>query len=194
MALWYWTTRHEGRRLPLRSDGHHAPASYHGGLIKVRPECLDQYLQLHDRTWEQVLSRMYESNIRDFTIWFHDETNLLFSQFVYVGDDFDADMANIAADPIVRWWWSFCEPCQEPFHWSGPPPSQGGGGDPARPGEWWAPLRLATHCGAWATAWAKAWPNPDFERNRPELPLTSKDAPPPLHNRPSWWTSYTQLQ
>lgn len=30
-------------------------------------------------------------------------------------DSPNADMAAVAADPVVRFWWTHCEPCQEPF-------------------------------------------------------------------------------
>ena len=88
-----------------------------------------------------------------------------------VGNDFEADMAKVAADPVVRYWWTYCEVCQSPLRtplsntslpgpsahpprlsicsachnrlfadWTGPPPSQGGEGDPQYPGEWWSPM------------------------------------------------------
>jgi hypothetical protein len=46
-------------------------------------------------------------------------------------------------DPVIRFWWTFCEPCQQPARWTGPPPSHGGDGKDARGkgGEWWAPLK-----------------------------------------------------
>jgi len=138
---------------------------------------------------------MFEHNMRDFTVWLHEETNQMFHQFVYIGDDFDADMAAVGADPVVRFWWTFCEPCQEPLHWQGPPPSQGGTGDPKYPGEWWAPLKQVNHCGGWSTAWSSSWPDPNFEAKHPRKLTSTKDAPPAVHNRvgaAARWTSYTQ--
>lgn len=109
-------------------------SKYCAGVISVRPEMIEQYIALHDHAWDEVMAKMYECNIRDFCVWLHEESSLMFHQFVYVGKDFGRDMAAIAQDPIVRFWWTHCEPCQEPFHWQGPPPSQGGNGDPAYPG------------------------------------------------------------
>ena len=125
----------------------------------------------------------------------HAETNTMFHQFVYVGDDFEADMAAVAQDPIVRFWWSYCEPCQEPMHWVGPPPSQGGTGDARYPGQWWAPLQQLNSCGAWSTAWSNVFPDPDFQPKHPAGATTTKDEPPTVHNRhggAAGWTSYTQ--
>ena len=50
----------------------------------------------------QVMAKMYECNMRDFTVWLHEETNTMFHQFVYVGSDFDEDMKKCGSDPIVR--------------------------------------------------------------------------------------------
>lgn len=170
-------------------------AKYCAGVIKVKPEMLEQYLALHDHTWDEVMAKMYECKMRDFTVWLHEETCTMFHQFVYVGDCFDEDMKRVGEDPVVRYWWTFCEPCQQPFHWQGPPPSQGGSGDPKYPGEWWAPLKMVNHCGGWSTAWSDFWPDPDFEPNHPRRLTTTKDAPPAVHNRTgpaSCWTSYKQ--
>lgn len=38
------------------------------------------------------------------------EVGCLFSHFVYVGSDWDADMAAIAADEKTREWWAVCDP------------------------------------------------------------------------------------
>ena len=38
-----------------------------------------------------------------------------FSYFEYMGNDFAADMAKMAADPTTQKWWDLCKPCQEPL-------------------------------------------------------------------------------
>jgi len=57
-----------------------------------------------------VAETITKCNIRNFTIFEHD--GLLFSYFEYVGDDFDADMALMAADPETQRWWARTDPCQ----------------------------------------------------------------------------------
>jgi L-rhamnose mutarotase len=114
------------------------PPRRFGGAIQLLPEQYDLYTQLHDAVWDQVLERMSRSNIRNFTIYYHEETNTMFQHFEWIGhwylkqnqnkveyddnnddDDeatkFQQDMAAIATDPIVLQWWSYCEPCQRPF-------------------------------------------------------------------------------
>lgn len=53
--------------------------------------------------------------------------NLLFSYFEYVGTDYDADMAAIAADPATQEWRELCEPRQQPL-------------EETPPGDWWRTL------------------------------------------------------
>lgn len=158
-----------------RKESRPAPRRF-GGAIKLRPEKYQRYRELHDNVWKAILDRMYQSNIRNFTIYYHKETNTLFQHFEWVGhwknpqDDeakiFGQDMDAIAADPVTREWWIECEPCQEPFsQWKSgfKPPSAGGAG------EWWAPLECVTHCGHWPLAYSSQQRDPDF------LPLSSRN-------------------
>jgi L-rhamnose mutarotase len=58
--------------------------------------------------------------------------HLLFSYWEYVGADFDADMAKMAAHPKNREWWSLCLPCQKPLQ-------------NRKTGEWWAMMEEVFH-------------------------------------------------
>ena len=94
-----------------------------GQLIRVRPESIDEYERLHADPWPGVLDQIHRSNIRNYTI-FRDGVQL-FAYFEYVGDDFAADMAAMAADPETQRWWTLCSPCQMPLtsrahgeHWA----------------------------------------------------------------------------
>ena len=64
--------------------------------IRVRPECIEDYERLHADPWPGVLERIHRSNIRNYSIFRHGTD--LFAYFEYVGDDFAADMAAMAAD------------------------------------------------------------------------------------------------
>ena len=70
-----------------------------GGLIKLRREQYEEYKRLHAAVWPGVLQRIYDSNIRNFTIYYHAASGYMFHHFEYVGSDYDADMQKIAADP-----------------------------------------------------------------------------------------------
>jgi L-rhamnose mutarotase len=100
-------------------------------VIKVRPEKFQQYKRLHAAVWPDVLKKIAECNIRNYSIYHKD--GYLFSYFEYVGDDFDADMARMAADETTRKWWAVCKPCQRPLQ-------------TRAPGEWWAGMEEVFHC------------------------------------------------
>jgi L-rhamnose mutarotase len=103
----------------------------YGMVIGLKPEKLEEYKRLHAAVWPGVLKTISECNIRNYTIFLRDNT--LFSYFEYVGPDYVADMARMAADPVTQRWWKETDPCQHPVA-------------SARPGEWWAPLEEVFHC------------------------------------------------
>lgn len=103
----------------------------YGMVIKVRPEKFEEYKRLHADVWPDVLKMIAACQIRNYSIFHRD--GLLFGYLEYTGDDFDADMAKMAADPITQKWWEHCKPCQEPL------PSCGSG-------EWWAMMEEVFHC------------------------------------------------
>ncbi|MFL5755178.1 MAG: L-rhamnose mutarotase [Chloroflexota bacterium] len=84
-----------------------------GQTIRLRPERATEYEALHAAPWSGVLDAIRTANIRNYSIFRHDDR--LFAYFEYVGDDFDADMARMAADPVVAEWWSHTDAMQEPF-------------------------------------------------------------------------------
>lgn len=99
-------------------------------VIRLRPETEDEYRRLHADVWPAVLDRLTRSNVRNYSIFLRD--GVLFSYLEYVGSDYDADMAAIAADPETQRWWTFTDPCQQPV-------------DTAAAGEWWAPTEEVFH-------------------------------------------------
>lgn len=102
----------------------------YGSVIKVKPEKLDEYKQLHAAVWPAVLDMIAACHIRNYSIYLKD--GYLFSYFEYTGDDFAADMAKMAADPITQDWWKVTDPCQEPL------PTR-------KAGEWWASMEEVFH-------------------------------------------------
>ena len=56
----------------------------------------------------------------------------MFSYYEYTGNNYDADMAKMAADPETQRWWSVCEPCQQPL-------------ETRASDEWWANMEEVFH-------------------------------------------------
>ncbi|MDL2236306.1 L-rhamnose mutarotase [Christensenellaceae bacterium OttesenSCG-928-K19] len=97
----------------------------YGQVIKVRPEKEAYYRDLHANAWPEVLDMIKECNIKNYTIFLRD--GYLFSYYEYTGDNYEADMAKMAADPTTQKWWDECKPCQQPL-------------DTIVEGEWWADM------------------------------------------------------
>lgn len=102
----------------------------YGSVIKIKPEMLEVYKELHASPWPAVLEQITNSNIRNYSIYLKDE--YLFSYFEYVGNDFEGDMAQMAKDSVTQEWWRLTDPCQEPLATSGE-------------GEWWASMEEVFH-------------------------------------------------
>jgi len=103
----------------------------YGMLIKVRPEKFDEYKELHANPWPGVLKTIHDCNIRNYSIYLKD--GFLFGYYEYIGDDYAADMAKMAADPVTQEWWKHTDPCQEPL-------------STRKEGEWWAIMEEVFHC------------------------------------------------
>lgn len=107
----------------------------YGSVIRLRPDKVEEYKRLHANAWPKVLEMIRDCNIQNYSIYLgrmDDDGEYLFSYFEYTGEDFDADMAKMAADPITQEWWAHCKPCQMPVK--------------HRPeNEWWATLEEVFH-------------------------------------------------
>ncbi len=92
-------------------------------VIRVRPEKLAEYKELHAAVPGPVLARLRAAHIANYSI--HLLGDRLFSYFEYHGADLAADLAAIGEDPATQEWWKLTDPCQERV-------------PEAREGEWWA--------------------------------------------------------
>lgn len=101
-----------------------------GQLIGLKPAKYEEYKKYHAAAWPEILNMIRECNIRNYSI-FH-RKGMLFAYFEYTGDDFDADMAKMAADPKTQKWWDVMKPMQDPL------PDRG-------EGEWWADMEEVFH-------------------------------------------------
>lgn len=88
-----------------------------GSVTGLKPEKLEDYKRLHADAWPEVLKKIKECNIRNYSIYLQkiDNAYYLFSYFEYTGKDFDADMKKMADDPNTQRWWKETDPCQSPL-------------------------------------------------------------------------------
>ncbi|UCD51515.1 MAG: L-rhamnose mutarotase [Phycisphaerales bacterium] len=107
----------------------------YGWVIGVKDEKVAEYKRLHADVWPEVLAMIKQCHIENYSIYLRrlgDGKTYLFSYLEYTGDDFEADMAMMAADPTTQKWWAVCKPCQQPLS------------DRAE-GEWWADMEEVFH-------------------------------------------------
>ena len=86
-----------------------------GSVVGLRPEKRALYKKLHAAPWPEIVAKIQECNIHNYSIY---EVELakgkwyLFSYFEYTGSDFKADMAKMGDDPKTKEWWKLTNPCQ----------------------------------------------------------------------------------
>jgi L-rhamnose mutarotase len=121
---------------PSFSEEYPMKLQRYGMVIGVRPDKIDEYKALHAAAWPDVLKMIKACHIQNYSIYLRrleEGSYYLFSYFEYTGDDFQADMARMAADEMTQKWWSVCGPMQQPL------------ADRAQ-GEWWANMEEVFHC------------------------------------------------
>lgn len=101
-----------------------------GQIIGVDPENFEKYKAYHASVWPEILEMISACNISNYSI-FH-KNSQLFAYFEYVGNDFVADMAKMAADPKTQEWWNIMMPMQRPV-------------ENRAEGEWWANMDEVFH-------------------------------------------------
>lgn len=102
----------------------------YGQVIRLQPGAKETYVRYHANVWPEVLSMIQDCNIRNYSIFLKDDT--LYAYFEYVGENFEADMAKMAADPKTQEWWAIMGPMQQPI------PTR-------KEGEWWANMEEVFH-------------------------------------------------
>src|ERR1700677_3323018 len=96
-----------------------------GMVIGIKPQRIAEYKKTHAAVWPEVLAKISDCNMRNYTIFLREPENLLFGYFEYHGEDWAADSAKMAADPKTQEWWAIHEPMQEPLA-------------TRKEGDWWA--------------------------------------------------------
>ncbi len=99
-------------------------------VIGVKPECFEEYSRLHQAIPQEVADHIHACNYRNYSI-FH-WNGMLFSYLEYVGEDFEADQAKMAAHEPTQRWWDVVGPMQQPVA-------------DRKDGEWWAEIDEVFH-------------------------------------------------
>jgi L-rhamnose mutarotase len=103
-----------------------------GMVIGVKPDQIAEYKRMHAAVWPEILAKISDCNIRNYTIFLREPENLLFAYWEYHGEDWTIDAAKMAADPRTRDWWAFTDPMQAPLA-------------TRKEGEWWVMAEEVFH-------------------------------------------------
>jgi L-rhamnose mutarotase len=68
------------------------------------PGCREEYIRRHNAIWPELKSLLSASGVRDYTIFFDEETLSLFAVQYQEGESSSQDLG---ANPIVRKWWNY---------------------------------------------------------------------------------------
>lgn len=89
-----------------------------GMVIGIKPERIAEYKRIHADSNPGVRDLLTKANMENFSIFMHQFDNgkyYLFGYYEYTGDDFDKDMAELAAKDRNITWLKMCDPMQIPF-------------------------------------------------------------------------------
>ncbi len=83
----------------------------YASVFRIQQNKVEDYIAYHADVWPDVLEMIGACNIRNYSIYHLD--GYMFSYFEYIGEDYDADMARMAADPKTQEWWVIMNPMEE---------------------------------------------------------------------------------
>ena len=86
-------------------------------VIWIKPETIAEYKELHADSNPGVRDLLTKYHMRNFSIYLQeiDGKYYEFGYYEYTGNDFEADMTKLAAEPRNKEWLSICDPMQIPL-------------------------------------------------------------------------------
>lgn len=78
-------------------------------IVRIRPEALQAYKECHAAVWPAVLEQIKSCNLFDYSIFYDDASSTLFASMKWNGEDFEADMERMRANPEVQRWWKMTD-------------------------------------------------------------------------------------
>jgi L-rhamnose mutarotase len=96
-----------------------------------------QHSRLYDHDFPATLYRYEQGGLIRCpcidSIFYDDQSHILFASFKYIGSDYSGDMEKMAANPRVREWWKMTDAWQESLV---PEAVSSEAGEPS----WWKPV------------------------------------------------------
>ncbi len=88
-----------------------------GMVIGIKPDMIEEYKRLHADSNPGVRDLLSKYHIHNLSIFLQEIEGKFyeFGYYEYTGDDFDGDMAKLAAEPRNIEWLEICDPMQIPL-------------------------------------------------------------------------------
>lgn len=84
-----------------------------GEIIKIKPEELEEYKFHHAHPLPGVNEIIKDCNLSNYSIYQRGE--YMFTYYEYIGNNYEADMAKLEANPITQKWWDLVKPLMQPL-------------------------------------------------------------------------------
>lgn len=86
-----------------------------GAAVGIRPEDVDAYRKLHRDVWPDIRQALNDANIHNYSIFYLEPLNVMFSYYEYTGTDREADSRRHREAPRVQDWLNLCRQYQRPL-------------------------------------------------------------------------------
>ena len=84
-----------------------------GQVCGISPEKARAYIEYHRNIPEEIRALIRNCNIRNYRIYYRN--GLLFTDYDYVGEDYDGDMRKMSENPDNQKWWDLVKPLMSPL-------------------------------------------------------------------------------
>ena len=85
----------------------------YGLVVEIKSSQIEEYERIHAAVWPEVLDNIRRHHITNYSIFRLGTT--LFGYYEYIGNDFEADMADMRLDLKNQEWWAITDNMQFPL-------------------------------------------------------------------------------
>ncbi len=72
--------------------------------MKLKPGCKEEYIRRHKAIWPEMKKLLRDAGVRDYSIFFDEETGTLFAVQKLTGESGSQDLGS---HDVLRKWWSY---------------------------------------------------------------------------------------
>jgi L-rhamnose mutarotase len=69
-------------------------------IIKVKPECRDEYIKIHKNPWPEMLQALSDAGFQNETIWFFEDQSIIYFEC----DDLEECDRRVRATEVCKRW------------------------------------------------------------------------------------------